>query len=226
MKVDSRSTIPAIPAAMVLGKPSAASVCHRLCLLLAWLLGAGLTGTAGAQVHSGRPSSTIPVALRFSATEANSPPGSCGCFFLLGGAADIALPLHRSLTVDVEAAGQHAGSVPGTIRGLSTITLLAGPRYRIRLPRLQSVFAQALFGAARGFDADFRRGTNAVDTATAFGYAVGGGYELPIANSLTLRPLQLDYAQTNLPNGSDNRQRNIRIGAGIVFQIGSLGAHR
>ncbi len=181
---------------------------------------------ARAQGHSGLPASTVPVSLRFSATEANSPPGSCGCFFLLGGAADIALPLHRSFTVDVELAGQHTGSVPGTVRGLSTLTLLAGPRYRVRLPRLQSVFAQALFGAARGFDADFRRGGNAVDTATAFGYAVGGGYEIPIAANLTLRPVQLDYEQTNLPNGSDNRQRNIRVGAGFVVQLPSLGARR
>lgn len=179
-----------------------------------------------AQGRSGLPASTVPVALQFSATEANSPPGSCGCFFLLGGAADIALPLHRAFSVDVEVSGQHAGSVPGTLRGLSTITLLAGPRYRMRLPRLQSVFAQALFGAARGFDAEFRRGDNAVDTATAFGYAVGGGYELPLTSALTLRPVQLDYAQTNLPNGSDNRQRNIRVGAGVVFQLGSLGVRR
>ena len=65
-----------------------------------------------------------------------------------------------------------------------------------------------------------------MDTATAFGYAVGAGYELPLTSALTLRPVQLDYAQTNLPNGSDNRQRNIRVGAGLVFQLRSLGARR
>ena len=164
--------------------------------------------------------------MRFSATEANSPPGSCGCFFLLGGAADVALPLYRGFSVDTEIAGEHTDSVPGTDRGLSTITLLAGPRYRFQLPRLQSVFVQTLFGAARGFDAEFRRGTNAVDTATAFGYAVGGGYELPVGRRLTLRPAQVDYVQTNLPNGSDNRQRNIRVGAGIIVRLSAASMRR
>lgn len=183
-----------------------------------------MVGVGRAQVPGRQPASALPLTVRFAATEANSPPGSCGCFFLLGGGADLALPLHRRFTVDVELTGQHAGSVPGTTRGLSTITLLAGPRYRIALPRLQSVFAQALFGAARGFDAEFRRGANAIDTATSFAYAVGGGYELPLTARLSLRPVQVDYLQTNLPNGSDNRQQNVRLGAGIVVQLsgGSL----
>ena len=186
----------------------------------------GWAFVCAAQGRPGLPLSGVPLGLRFSATEANSPPGSCGCFFLLGGGLDTDLPLHRNLTVDVEAAGEHASSVPGTSRGLSTITLLGGPRYRVELPRLQSVFAQALFGAARGFDAEFRRGNNAVDTATAFAYAVGGGYEIPLTTRLTLRPVQIDYVQTNLPNGSDNRQRNVRIGGGVVFRLSTVGLRR
>ncbi len=179
-----------------------------------------------AQSRPGLPSTRLPLAVRFSATEANSPPGSCGCFFLLGGAADLALPLPRGFAIDMELAGEHAGNVPGTARGLSTITLMAGPRYRIGLPGLQSVFGQALFGAARGFDADFRRNANAVDTATAFAYAVGGAYELTLTRTLTLRPVQVDYLQTNLPNGSDNRQRNVRIGGGFVIQLSTFSLHR
>ena len=137
---------------------------------------------------------------------------------------DVGLPLHRSLTADVEVAGQHASNVPGTTRGLSTITLLAGPRYRLALAKRHNVFTQALFGAARGFDADFRRGTNAVDTATAFAFAAGGGYEFSLTNLITLRPVQVDYLQTNLPNGSDNRQQNVRFGAGVVlnFSVAAL----
>ncbi len=128
--------------------------------------------------------------------------------------------------MDVEVAGQHASSVPGTSRGLSTITLLAGPRYGVALTKRQDVFAQALFGAARGFDADFRRGTNAVDTATALAFAVGGGYQFSLTHLLKLRPFQVDYVQTNLPNGSDNRQQNVRFGAGLVFQLPVAGLAR
>ena len=52
-----------------------------------------------------------------------------------------------------------------------------------------------------------------------FAYALGGGYELPLTPTILLRPVQVDYLQTNLPNGSDNRQRNIRLSAGIVLQL-------
>lgn len=185
---------------------------------------AGVRG--GGQQVPNVPGAGVPLAFRFTATEANSPPGSCGCFFLYGGGADVALPLVRGLALDVEVAGSHAGLVPGTTRELSTITLLAGPRYRVALPREQGVFVQGLFGAARGFDAEFRRGTNAVDTATAFGYALGGGYEVALMRELTLRPMQVDYLQTNLPNGSDNRQRNVRLGAGVVVRISTVGLRR
>ncbi len=179
-----------------------------------------------AQARSALSAPTLPLGLRISATEANSPPGSCGCFILLGGGMDIDLPLHRSLTADVEVAGQHTGSVPGTSRGLSTLTLLAGPRYRLALARRHSVFAQALFGAARGFDAEFRRGSNAVDTATALAFAAGGGYEFSLTRLLTVRAVQLDYVHTNLPNGSDNRQQNVRFGAGIVLNLSVGGLRR
>lgn len=194
----------------------------RLCCLLLLFL----VKTLSAQARSALAAPTVPLGLRVSATEANSPPGSCGCFVLRGGGMDVNLPLRRSLTVDVEVAGQHAGRVPGTLRGLSAITLLAGPRYRIVLARRQSIFAQALFGAVRGFDADFRRGTNAVDTATAFAFAAGGAYELSLTKLLTLRPAQVDYVQTNLPNGSDNRQQNVRFGAGIVLNLSATGLRR
>ncbi len=166
-----------------------------------------------------RPGPDLPVAFRFTATEANSPPGSCGCFQLYGGAADVAVPVRDGFSAVLEIAGNHAGLVPATVRGLSTITLLAGPRYTLSLGRGQQVFAQSLFGAVRGFDAEFRRGSDAIDTATAFGYALGGAYELPITRTLSLRAVQIEYLQTNLPNGSDNRQRNLRVGAGVVLRI-------
>ncbi len=159
------------------------------------------------------------VSLRYAATRANSPPGSCGCFLLQGGALDAALPLHGGFSAVIEAAGDHANYVPQTTRELSTVTLLAGPRYTLRLGARQSVFAQGLFGAVRGFDADFRRGTDAIDTATAFAYAIGGAYEFRLSRNIDLRPVQLDLMQSNLPNGADNRQRSLRFGAGVSFRI-------
>ncbi len=177
------------------------------------------TAAARSQAPPNDAPPSVRVGLRYAATRANSPPGSCGCFLLQGAAVDATLAVHGGLAVAVEAAGNHASFVPGTSRQLSTITLLAGPRYIASLGAHHNFFAQALFGAVRGFDADFRRGTDAADTATAFAYAIGGAYELRLTRTIAVRPVQLDLIQTNLPNGADNRQRNLRFGAGISFRV-------
>jgi hypothetical protein len=82
-----------------------------------------------------------------------------------------------------------------------------------------SFAGQALIGAARGFDADFLVGPNRADTATVFSFAAGGMLEVPLTRHIGLRAAELEYVQSSLPNGADNQQRNIRIGAGIVFRI-------
>lgn len=162
--------------------------------------------------------SDLPINVRFAATRANAPPGTCGCFFLVGGAADAAFRVLPGVSVAVEVGGNTVGHVAGTARGLSTITLLAGPRYTVPVGRL-ALSGQAMFGAARGLDADFSTGTRRTDTATAFGMALGGFAEVHFSHAVSLRVAQVDYVQTNLPNGIDNRQRNIRVGAGVTFRV-------
>lgn len=165
------------------------------------------------------PNNTIEVGLRYSTTAANAPPGSCGCFFLQGAALDASIPILPRIRGVIEAGGSTISSVPASTRGLSEITLLAGPRYVLPMHRWR-INTQALFGAVRGFDSDFIVATNThTDTSTNFAIAIGGSVETPLTQSILLRPLQLDYLQTNLPNGIDNRQRNLRIGTGLTFRI-------
>jgi len=45
----------------------------------------------------------------------------------------------------------------------------------------------AFFGAIRGFDAEFRRGENAADTATRASMAFGGSLLLPLGRRLWIR---------------------------------------
>lgn len=175
-----------------------------------------LSALAQAPYRGAQP--TIPVNVRFSATEANAPPGTCGCFFLTGGAADVAFRLTPTLSAVMEVSGQTVAHVNGTTRGLSTITLLAGPRYTVPMRRV-SIAGQALFGAVHGFDAAFTAGPSHNDTSTNFGMALGGFAEINLTQHLALRAAQVDYVQTNLPNGADNRQRNIRLGAGLTLRL-------
>jgi hypothetical protein len=177
------------------------------------------TSTAHGQAAPTAARTEIPVGVRFVATEANSPPGSCGCFWLMGAGIDAAIPLRHRFSIAVDLAGDTTKQVPATTRGLSLITLLAGPRYTLPLGRRVTVQAQGLFGVARGFDADFIVGSVHTDTANVFGMALGAAVEVPLKHSVTLRPLQAEYLQTNLPNGADNRQKNLRLGAGVVLRI-------
>ena len=176
-----------------------------------------LPGSAEAQSAPSTPATTIPVAVRFVATQAHETGGGAS-FFLTGGAADAAVPIVSRLAAAVDVAGTTTTRVPGTTRGLSTITLLAGPRFTQPMRHI-SVSAQALFGAARGFDADFIVGANHADTATAFAFAVGGFVDVPLTHTLALRAVQVDYLQTQLPNGADNRQGDLRVSAGVVFHV-------
>ncbi len=174
-----------------------------------------LTSSAQAQ-NSGE--HDLSANLRYSATRAQTLTGGC-CFYLGGGAADAALPVLPHVSAVVEAAGETTSRVTGTSRGLSTITLLAGPRYTQPVGSRFQVAAQTLFGAVRGFDADFSTANTSQNAATAFAYAVGGFAEYRLSRSLAVRAAQVDYLQTNLPNGADNRQRNIRLGAGITLTV-------
>ncbi|SDF09756.1 hypothetical protein [Terriglobus roseus] len=184
-------------------------------LVVSLFAAASLCVAAHAQMHD----NSLQVGLRYSATAANAPPGSCGCFILQGGAIEASIPILPHVRAVVEAAGGTVDRVPASTRGLSEITLLAGPRYTVPIHRIR-INAQALFGAVRGFDSDFIVATNThTDTSTNLAMAIGGSIDLPLSHAVLLRPVQIDYLQTNLPNGIDDRQRNIRFGAGVVFRI-------
>ena len=159
----------------------------------------------------------LPIGIRFVATDAKETPGGSS-FTLTGGGADVAFRLVPGLSAAVDVAGTTISNVPGTAHGLSTITLLAGPRYTVPLRRF-SVAGQALFGAVHGFGSDFSGGANQTNTATAFSYAAGGFAEVRVTRSVSVRVAQVEYLQTNLPNGADNRQSGVRLGAGVVFRV-------
>lgn len=172
-----------------------------------------------AVAHAQGRDTALDVSLRYVATEANAPPGSCGCFVLQGAGMDASVPLAPRFRAVVDVAGATVSRVPSSPRGLSEITLLAGPRYTQPLGRLR-LNVQALAGAVRGFDSDFVVTTNThADTSTKFAMSIGGSMDLPVSSAIGVRAIQVDYLQTNLPNGSDNRQRNVRFGAGLVLRF-------
>jgi hypothetical protein len=48
----------------------------------------------------------------------------------------------------------------------------------------------------------------------------GGGIDFKVSRQLSVRPVQAEYLATRLPNGHNNRENNLRIGAGIILRLG------
>ena len=53
--------------------------------------------------------------------------------------------------------------------------------------------------------------------------AAGGGVDFLVTNHIAIKPIQLEYVMTRLPNalGFGGHQNDIRYSAGVVFRIGS-----
>ena len=47
----------------------------------------------------------------------------------------------------------------------------------------------------------------------------GGGVDIKVSRHVSVRPIQVEYFMTKIPDGLNNRQDNLRIGAGIVLRL-------
>lgn len=98
-----------------------------------------------------------------------------------------------------------------------------------------AVFAHALFGASRsslsaGVSIPIVGGfSTGVNSATAFGMALGGGFDLGLSEHFAIRPAQVDYLYTRfnavdavlggLSTSTANHQNSFRYSAGVVFRF-------
>ena len=48
----------------------------------------------------------------------------------------------------------------------------------------------------------------------------GGGIDFKVSRQISVRPVQAEYFMTKIPDGLNNRQNNLRLGAGVVFRLG------
>ncbi len=47
----------------------------------------------------------------------------------------------------------------------------------------------------------------------------GGGIDFKASKRISVRVAQAEYFMTKLPDGLNNRQNNLRIGAGVVLRL-------
>jgi outer membrane protein with beta-barrel domain len=108
--------------------------------------------------------------------------------------------------------GYYHGSPSGV--SLNDTSYLFGPRFSFRKSDKATPFVQALFGGSH-LSAAFGGFSGSVNP---FAFAFGGGVDVPLkGDKIALRP-EFDYFGQR-SNGST--LNGVRIGAGIVFHIGS-----
>ena len=166
------------------------------------------------------PHNTIDATAMFTELQANAPVGGCGCFWIAGGAGEIAIPVWRNLSAVVEAGGQHTDHIPNFNVGLSLFSTMGGLRLRIPTHKLWQPYGQALFGGVHGFDSYFPAPVGKLPTSydTSFAMAIGGGVDLAVSRHIWIRAVQADYYYSELRNLQGDRQNQLRLGAGIVFR--------
>ena len=166
------------------------------------------------------PPALLEVTLGYSTLRSNTIPGGCACFWMQGGKAEFQAALSSRIGLVSEIAGHHAHDINSAGEDLSLVSYLFGPRLSWRVRRF-TPFVQTLIGGVHGFDAIFPSTNNSTVVPDAFAIAAGGGMNIALSRHLALRPFQLDYFLTDLPNNSANRQNSFRLGSGIVFKLSS-----
>ena len=124
------------------------------------------------------------------------------------------------------------GGATGSVQG-NLFTYMFGPQIKLR-PQKFNPYAHLLFGAAHtnvygnAFNTICKpiAGGCAISkapAADAFAMAVGGGIDIPVNKTISIRPGELDYFLTRFDNPftGTNNQNNFRYSAGIVFTFGN-----
>jgi hypothetical protein len=116
-------------------------------------------------------------------------------------------------------------------------TYMFGPQIKLHSPRIQP-FAHLLFGGAHSnvYANAFKNicqpvvGVCAFSKApanNAFAMAFGGGVDIPIGKTISIRPAEVDYLFTDFTNQFNNsHQNNFRYSGGITFNLGSKGGNQ
>jgi outer membrane immunogenic protein len=175
-------------------------------------------GVSAASVIDAQSVSTQPVdvAVLFNAEHTQYSYGSN--FWLYGGSGEVAVRFHYNLGLVVNATGV-SSSGSATSQSFSKIMTTAGPRYRLPLKHMRSqLFVEGLFGGVHGFDSVFPSANGPLPSANAFAMQLGGGYDLSLNRTWSLRVIDIHYLRTDLPNGATNQQHDLLIGAGIVWR--------
>ena len=183
-----------------------------LSLACALLLAASVAGQSISRLEAGA---------NYNYARTNAAPGDCGCFALQGADGWIGYNLIRRFDVVGEVASQHASHIGPFAADLTITSYMGGIRYQKNIIRRWSPFAQVVAGGAHAGGSMAPGNSHIPGSSNAFAMAAGGGIDLRLSQLFALRVIQADYFYTRFPNGVNDHQNNMRIGAGLALHFGS-----
>jgi len=151
--------------------------------------------------------------VRFNVNASAAGGGPAESFNGNGGGGQLEYNTNNWLGVVGDLAGYGAtATTNGALVG-GAFTYLFGPRVNFRHGKV-TPFVQALFG---GIYTTAGIGTSASENN--FAMTAGGGIDVKVSKHVSVRPIQAEYFMTKIPDNLNNRQDNLRIGAGIVVRL-------
>lgn len=180
-----------------------------------------LMGLAGARQAEGQAEATgqLPftynVAAGLTALHANAQPAHCGCFLMYGGYAQIsALRTQGGLGLLADYGVTSSSDINAGNHNLTLSTFLLGVRYSGVWNRRYVPYGQVLAGLGHS-SSNF-----AIDrSTTSLAEELGVGLDYKLSPRFDLRVLEIDYLQTHVPNGVNDRQNLTRLTTGITYHV-------
>ncbi len=137
-----------------------------------------------------------------------------------GGDVWAAYSLTSSLAAVAQFSAQHASNVNGSGADLTLKSYLFGARYSWRNSSRFAPFGQALFGGSHAGTNLSSGGPVLGNTSNSFALSAGGGLDVSLTRHFAVRAFEADYFRTQFPNGANDRQNNLRLGAGLILKWG------
>jgi outer membrane immunogenic protein len=139
-------------------------------------------------------------------------------FWLYGASGESAFHVKYNIGLVVNATGTTSqGNNDGN--SFSKVMTIAGPRYTLPLEHKRiRIFAEGLFGGVHAFNSVFPAINGPLPTANAFAMQLGGGCDLSLSRTWSIRLIDAHYVRTDLPNAFTDRQQDLLLGAGSVWR--------
>ncbi len=141
-------------------------------------------------------------------------------FWMQGGSIELGADAVKGLGVAANLTGIHSDSIGSSAVPISLVTITFGPRYRWHTGRKISLYGEALAGEADGFSSLFPGPSGTLRSTNSLATQIGGGIDYRISERFSARALQAAWLRTKLPNGTNNIQNTVEIGAGLVVRFG------